>query len=362
MKRALCLVAALLGTGSQARAEEGRVNFHLGLGAGLLLSDVAVQDVDRAGLDFSLKLDLPVHRWIAPQLGYGLVYLPGQGEAEVGVNLIMVGARVRLLNDEAGYLANLWPKAPKGNAWGNLWVELGVGYAHAPTVSSGADWFALEVGVGYEFSLAGPLQMGPFLSYRHVFKTSTDASFLAIGVSLSFGYPKRIPQRQQKPKVALEPEERPNLRGRPGDADGDGVADAADRCPSTPPDAQVDEHGCELIRGRMLFPGIRWKGDTADLASGARFELRRVAELFKANPPVKAEVGGHTESPLSVEENLRLSLRRAQVVREELMKLGVYATQLSVRGYGTAVPLQREGTLVERRRANERIEFRFTMD
>src|SRR5262252_8696303 len=30
----------------------------------------------------------------------------------------------------------------------------------------------------------------------------------------------------------------------PGDADGDWVTDALDRCPDTPPGAEVDEHGC----------------------------------------------------------------------------------------------------------------------
>ncbi|MDY0000499.1 MAG: OmpA family protein [Polyangia bacterium] len=359
---AIAILSILLFSATTARAEEGRVNVHLGLGAGLLLSDAAVEAVDSAGLDFSLKIDLPLHRFIAPQLGYGLVYLPGQGGAEVGVNMIMAGARVRLLNDERGYLSNIWPKAPKGNAWGNLWVDLGIGYAHAPTVSSGSNWFALEFGLGYEFSLLGPLQIGPYISYRHVFKTSTDASFLAIGVSLSFGYPKRLPKSEPLPRAEPEPEVRPNIRGRPGDADGDGVADTADRCPSTPPEAQVDEHGCESLRGRMLFPGIKWKGDTSDLAPGAIFEIRRVAELLKANPRVLAEIGSHSESSLSVEENLRLSLRRAQVVRDELQRMGVYATQLTVRGYGTSVPVLRDGSKEERRRANERIELRFTLE
>lgn len=347
-----------LGSSQDGRAEEGRVNVHLGVGAGVLLTDAAVEAVNRAGLDFSLKLDVPVHRWFAPQIGYGLLYLPGSGNAKVGVNMLMLGARLRLLNDEGGYLTNIWPRAERGNPWGNLWVDLGIGYAHAPTVAAGSNWFAMELGVGYEFSLAGPLQVGPYVAWRHVFKTSTDASFFTVGITISFGYPKKIPERVAAPRP--EPEARPNIQGRAGDLDGDGVPDEADRCPTTPPGVEVDRRGCEAIRGRMVFPLLQFVGDAAVLARGAIFEVRRMAELLNAHPEVLVEIGGHTESSLTTEENLRLSLHRAQVVRDELLKLGIHPSRLTVRGFGSAVPITRIGSSEERQRVNVRIEFRFS--
>ena len=347
---------------SPARAEEGRVNVHAGVGAGLLVTDVAAPGVSSTGLDFTLKVDLPVHRFIAPQIGYGLIYLPGDGGSEVGVNLVMFGARVRLLNDERGYLANLWPKGPKGNAWGNLWLDFNLGYAHAPTTAGPSDWFALEVGLGYEFSLASPLQMGPYLAYRHVFKNGTDASFIAVGVSISFGYPKQIPKAAPQPRARRRPAPRPNIQGRPGDRDGDAVADAADQCPSTPPGAKVDAKGCEYIRGRMVFPRIRFQGQTATLVPGARFEIRRLGEMIRAHPEVTVEIGGHTDSPGGPEENLKLSLQRAQVVRDVLIGQGVPATQLTVRGFGATAPVAPPGSPEAQRQGNVRIEFRFSVN
>lgn len=352
----LVLLLALAGA-RPALAEEGLVNAHLGLGVGVLANDTAVDGVQRAGLDFSLKVDVPVHRWVAPQLGYGLVYLPGSGGAESGVHLMMVGARVRLLNDEKGFLSNLWPRGPRGNAWGNLWVELGLGYAHAPTVAGGSNWFALEVGVGYEFSLASPLQIGPYVSYRQLFVKQTYPAFVCIGVSISFGYPKKLPKkiRRERPR----PQPRPNVVGRQGDRDGDAVGDAIDKCPSTPPGVRVDEDGCEYIRGRMVFPGLRFEPGTSQLAPGAIFVVRRAAELIKAHPEVKVELGAHTATPGSVEDNLRLSLRRAQVVRDELVKMGVPKDRLTVKGYGVSAPLV-PSTDPGSRAKNSRIEFRFT--
>jgi outer membrane protein OmpA-like peptidoglycan-associated protein len=287
-----------------------------------------------------------------------LVYLPGSGGAESGVNLVMAGARVRILNDERGHLAQLWPRGPKGNAWGNLWVDLSIGYAHAPTVDAGSHWAALEIGVGYEFSLLSPLQIGPYVSYRQVFVKRTYPAFLCIGISISFGYPKVFPK--PKPRPRPRPRPRPNIRGRQGDRDGDTVGDGIDKCPSTPPGAQVDEDGCEYIRGRMIFPRIRFKRDSTELVPGAEFDLRRAAELIKAHPELKVEIGGHTETAGSFEDNLKLSLKRAQIVRDAVVRFGVKLDQVTVKGYGVSTPLVTQGSPEEKRKKNVRIEFRFS--
>jgi len=343
-----------------ARAEQGRVNVHAATGPSFLVSDAAVAGVGKTGADFTLGVDVPVHRLVSPQLSYGLLYLPGAGNLEVGVNLLLVGARFWLVNDEHGFLANLWPKGPKGNAWGNLWASFDLGYAHAPTVSGKSNWFAFQVALGYEFSLASPIQIGPYLAYRQVVKDGTDASFIALGLSFSFGWPKHL-RRAPGPRRATPPRPRPNIRGRPGDRDGDGVGDGADQCPSTPPDQKVDTKGCEYIRGRMIFPGIRFVGYTTQLAPGARFELRRVAELIRAHPEVQVEVGGHTDAPGGPEDNLRLSLKRAEQVRSVLVQMGAPARQLTARGYGVSAPLLLVGTPEQRRAKNVRIEFRFSV-
>lgn len=356
----LGLLALILGA-RPAAAEEGLVNVHLSVGAGVLANDAAADGIRSAGLDFNLKVDVPVHRWVAPQIGYGFIYLPGAGSAESGVHMVMFGARVRLLNDEKGYLANLWPRAPRGNPWGNLWVELNFGYAHAPTASGVSHWFALELGVGYEFSLAGPFQIGPYLSYRQVFVKKELPAFVCLGVSFSFGYPKKIPKVVpviDRPRPRPQP--RPNIVGRQGDRDGDFVGDGIDKCPSTPPQQKVDENGCEYIRGKMVYAGLRFKPGTATLAPGANFAIRRMAEIIKAQSGVKVEIGGHTDEPGSVEDNLKLSLKQAQVVRDKMVELGVPTARLTVRGYGVSVPVKRSTTTAGKK-ANRRIEFRFTI-
>ncbi len=355
----LGLWLALLLLPRPAAAEEGLFNVHLSLGAAVLVNDAADDLIRRAGPSTALQVDLPLHRFVAPQIGYSFIYLPGTGGAESGVHMLTLGVRLRLLNDEKGYLVNLWPKAPRGNPWGNLWLEVEVGYAHAPTLSGVSSWFALEVGVGYELSLAGPLQVGPYLSYRQVFVKRTMPAFVCLGVSISFGFPKRLPKARQAPSRP-RPQPRPNIVGRRGDRDGDYVGDGIDKCPSTPPGAKVDENGCEYVKGKMVFPNLRFVPGTPTLAPGAIFEVRRMAEIIRSHPEVKVEIGGHTDEPGSVEDNLKLSLKQAQVVRDKMVLMGVSRSQLTVRGYGVSVPIKRSET-PEGRRANRRIEFRFTV-
>lgn len=356
----LAFACIAVGQAPSARAEQGRVNVHVAAGASFLVTDAAAAGVEKIGADFTLQVDIPVHRLVSPQVSYGLVYLPGPGKTEAGVNLLLVGARFWLVNDEHGFLANLWPKGPEGNAWGNLWASFDLGYAHAPTVAGKSHWFAFQLAVGYEFSLASPIQMGPYLAYRHVVKDGTDASFVALGLSFSFGWPKHF--RPAPPRRAASPPPRPNIHGRPGDRDGDGVRDGADMCPSTPPGGKVDPKGCEYIRGRMIFPGVRFVGQTAQLAPEAEFELRRVAELIRVHSEVQVEVGGHTDAPGSPADNLRLSLKRAERVRAVLVQMGVPARQLTARGYGVSAPLLIVGTPEQRRAKNIRIEFRFSVN
>ena len=57
--------------------------------------------------------------------------------------------------------------------------------------------------------------------------------------------------------------------------------------------------------------------------------LLRLAELMKQNPTYRLEVVGHTDSVGSVQYNERLALRRANTVKEFLVKYGAAASQIS---------------------------------
>ncbi len=148
--------------------------------------------------------------------------------------------------------------------------------------------------------------------------------------------------------------------GRQGDRDGDFVGDGIDKCPSTPPGLKVDQNGCEYIRGKMKFAGLGFAAGTTTLIPGAIFLIRRMAEIIRSHPEAKVEIAGHTDEPGSVEDNLKLSLKQAQVIRDKMVEMGVPRDRLIVKGYGVSDPIQRSET-PEGKKANRRIEFRFTI-
>ncbi len=81
-----------------------------------------------------------------------------------------------------------------------------------------------------------------------------------------------------------------------------------------------------------------------------------VASLKEHSEIRRVEVQGHTDDQGPENYNLKLSQRRAEAVRDYLIRGGVSADRLTARGYGELQPLQ-EGQTLEARAANRRVEF-----
>ncbi|CAN7477383.1 OmpA family protein [Bosea sp. LjRoot237] len=86
--------------------------------------------------------------------------------------------------------------------------------------------------------------------------------------------------------------------------------------------------------------------------------MTEAAAILKQCPNTRVTIEGHTnfDGERSGFNNLELSNRRAQRVREELVRRGVAATQLEVKGYGTDRPLV-VPTDPEARIKNRRVQF-----
>ncbi len=139
---------------------------------------------------------------------------------------------------------------------------------------------------------------------------------------------------------------RVNATGCPADSDGDGVVDDADRCPGTAAGVRVDATGCEpkpitpldTVKKTLVLEGVNFRTGSAVLTPGGRTSLLRAVDLLKSSESVRVEIGGHTDNSGSVRANQRLSLARANTVKQTLVAAGVNADRLSVRGYGSSVP------------------------
>lgn len=168
--------------------------------------------------------------------------------------------------------------------------------------------------------------------------------------------PAAQPTPQRQPQRAVPEPARP-----PADTDADGVPDDRDRCPTTVTGQQVDATGCPPLFGAgqrtITLEGVTFAAAGATLTPQARSILNRVAESLIANPEIRVEVAGHTDSRGTAARNLRLSTARAQAVRSYLVSRGIPARRLVARGYGSAQPIADNGT-ESGRAQNRRVELR----
>jgi outer membrane protein OmpA-like peptidoglycan-associated protein len=85
--------------------------------------------------------------------------------------------------------------------------------------------------------------------------------------------------------------------------------------------------------------------------------IRNLLTMIKNSPTMKVEISGHTDNKGPDSYNENLSLRRAQAVRNILIKGGGDANRVTAVGYGENKPMDSNDTM-EGRRMNRRIEFR----
>ncbi len=86
-------------------------------------------------------------------------------------------------------------------------------------------------------------------------------------------------------------------------------------------------------------------------------ELQRAAKIIQKYQ-LRVEISGHTDNVGEDDFNMDLSLRRAQAVKDFLVKEGCNPNLFEVKGYGETKPAQTNETL-EGRAKNRRVELRF---
>ena len=201
----------------------------------------------------------------------------------------------------------------------------------------------------------------------------------------------------QCPNTPAEAYGKVDQYGCPIDTDKDGVVDYLDQCPNTPAVARnhVDEVGCTLdtdgdgvydyedlcptIAGEKstsgcpevkrevktiltkAMQGIQFENGKATIKPTSYKILDQVAKVFIDNPTYIIEIQGHTDNVGNYQYNVDLSEKRAQSVRDYLIKHGVSATRMTAHGYGPDKPIADNNTK-QGRTLNRRVEFKITFE
>ncbi|MGR3218782.1 MAG: OmpA family protein [Candidatus Anammoxibacter sp.] len=134
------------------------------------------------------------------------------------------------------------------------------------------------------------------------------------------------------------------------DSDGDGVYDDEDQCPGTPEGAIVDFRGCWVVKG-VKFAYKKW-----NVKPEFNSNLDNIVDILVINPDLSIRIEGHTDNIGSKKYNINLSGKRAQAVKDYLVKMGIDAKRISVKGLGLAKPIATNST-DEGRAINRRAEL-----
>ena len=107
---------------------------------------------------------------------------------------------------------------------------------------------------------------------------------------------------------------------------------------------------------KIILEGVNFEFAKATLLPGAKVVLDRVAASLLTNTKVEVAVHGHTDNKGSASYNKRLSINRAQSVKDYLVSKGVATTRLTTKGFGFTKPIASNDT-DEGRAKNRRTEF-----
>lgn len=141
------------------------------------------------------------------------------------------------------------------------------------------------------------------------------------------------------------------------------LAASAPAAPSAPAGAPTTIEACDAAMVAAVGQGaINFETGSAVIARDAASTLDAVAAASLPcvrDAKLRVDIGGHTDNRGNADDNLRLSQRRADAVRDALVLRNVPADAVRATGYGAAQPVGDNAT-EEGRAANRRIEFKWS--
>jgi len=112
----------------------------------------------------------------------------------------------------------------------------------------------------------------------------------------------------------------------------------------------------------IVFQSMRFKTNSTKLQSNVRPKLDYIIRFLKNYPMFKLEIEGHTDSDGLDDANLRLSIARAESIRDYIIgKGGFDPDKITSNGYGETRPIVPNDT-EKNKEKNRRVEFKLTMD
>ncbi len=169
--------------------------------------------------------------------------------------------------------------------------------------------------------------------------------------------------QDSKDRCVNDPEDKDGFEDQDGcpdpDNDKDGIPDSRDNCPDVAGDA--GHNGCPFkapakIEDNFILEGVNFRTGSAEITEDSYSKLDEVYEQLAKYNDRKFEIAGHTDNAGTDRINIKLSLDRANSVRDYLINRGIDGSRLVGKGYGSSRP-KADNKTAEGRSVNRRIEF-----
>jgi outer membrane protein OmpA-like peptidoglycan-associated protein len=109
--------------------------------------------------------------------------------------------------------------------------------------------------------------------------------------------------------------------------------------------------------GRFVTHGILFDTDSDRIKPESAAVIQSIARGLEANPDLKVEIDGHTDSTGNPQHNMDLSKRRAEAVKNILVsQFSIDAGRLTTGGFGATKPIDTNDTAAGKAQ-NRRVEL-----
>ncbi|TGK08842.1 OmpA family protein [Leptospira fletcheri] len=183
---------------------------------------------------------------------------------------------------------------------------------------------------------------------------------IGIGIYYAFGTPDQNPKKKIASKVEKENEKRvpkeKKTDSTPSEQDSSEKGVFQLFSGTKEKSAKLEGKDGEIAKGVESSP-VRFEKNSISVTSSSRKTLDHLSRLLKRKPELKITLTGHTSNEGSEEANRKVSLLRAEMVRDYLLGNGVPAQRISIQAKGATEPVA-DNSSEAGRHENRRVEIR----
>ena len=107
---------------------------------------------------------------------------------------------------------------------------------------------------------------------------------------------------------------------------------------------------------RLILDNILFKRSSDEILQSFQKNLNNILHIFNNEKNISVLIEGHTDNSGDFNENLKLSKKRANVIRDYLIKNGINKKRIKTKGYGSLKP-RYSNSSEETKRLNRRVEI-----